>query len=304
MKRWVLGLLVVAAGCGNKGVTTQSGAAACITASACGLFTGGISQCTQFIALVNDPQTAAAAHLSASEVNCIASAGSDCTAARKCLGGGNTPAVCSGSSTSCAGNTWQSCTDLAGSGGQKGMQLFDCGSVGEMCVANNGDVDCGFGTCAGGTMNTCVTPDGTPGGNLVQSCNNGIIQRQDCTKIASSCNPSGIFGAHCRGNGPACQSPSLTNNTLRCDGTVLVTCEDGQEARRDCAEFNLGCFPNPNGNGGFNCYAANQCDPNNYTAQCVGTKLTFCNKGQIQTIDCASSGFSTCSPNGGGSCGL
>lgn len=302
MKRLFLGLIIVAAAsCGNKGVTTQSGAAACITAAACGIVDAGVSQCTQFVALVNDPSTAAAAHISASEVLCLANAGSDCTAAKKCLGGNNTPAVCSGVADSCNGNIWQSCTDAAGTGGMKGMQQFDCASSGELCVANGNNVDCGFGTCSGGQP-SCVGPDGNPGGNLVQSCQNGITKHQDCTLFNASCNPSGLLGAHCRGNGPACSSPSFGNNTLRCDGTVLVSCLDGQEAKRDCAPFNLGCYPNPNGAAGFSCAAGNECDANSFTSSCVGTKLTFCNDGKIDQIDCAASGFSTCNPNNGGSC--
>jgi hypothetical protein len=302
MKKLGLAVLVLVAGCGNSTVTQQSGAAACLTASGCGILIGGISACTQFISLINEPQGANAAHLSTDQVNCIASAGSDCTAAKKCLGGGSTPAVCTGASESCLGNTWQSCTDAAGSGGNKGVQTYNCGSSGQglMCVANNGNVDCGYGTCAGGTTATCVNADGTPGGNFVQRCTGGIIQRDDCGRLNSSCNPSGI-GAHCRGNGPACSAPSITNSTLRCEGSTLVSCTDGQESRYDCGRLNLGCYTNANG-AGFGCSAGNECDPSNYTATCVGLKLTFCNKGKVQSVDCGSSGFSSCSPNAGGSC--
>ena len=181
MKKLGFAVLVLAVvGCGNSTVTQQSGAAACLTASGCGILIGGISACTQFISLINEPNGAAAAHLSPEQVNCIASAGSDCTAAKKCLAGGSTPAVCSGTSESCLGNTYQTCTAAAGSGGNKGVQTYDCASVGKMCVANNGNVDCGFGTCAGGTTATCVNTDGTPNGNFVQRCTGGIIQRDDC----------------------------------------------------------------------------------------------------------------------------
>jgi hypothetical protein len=298
MKRLSLALALLVIGCGDGKVTQQSGAAACLTASACGIIDGGVSACTQVIAFINDPALAGAAKVSAAEVNCIANAGSDCAAARKCLANGMTPAACSGVSESCAGNVWQSCTVAAGSGGNEGIQLFDCGDVGQMCVANNGNVDCGYGSCSGGTA-SCVTPDGMPGGNLVQRCDNGILKREDCTRTSASCNPSGV--AHCRGDGPACSAPGIFNNTLRCDGSVLVSCVDGGEARYDCGKVNLGCFANVGGNG-FACAAGNECDPNNYTATCVGTKLTFCNKGKVQSADCASAGFATCSPNNGGSC--
>lgn len=293
--------LLLVAGCGNSTVTQQSGAAACITASGCNILPGGISACTQSVVLVNEPSIAAGAHLSPATVNCIAAAGSDCAAAKKCLGGGATPASCSGNATSCVGNSWQQCNLAAGSGGNGGVEVYDCSSVGQMCVTNNGSTDCGFGTCSTGAA-TCVTPDGTAGGNLVQSCNGGIIKRQDCTSYDASCNPSGILGAHCRGNGAACAATSITDNTIGCDGSVLRLCADGQEERYDCGKVNLGCFMNPSNGVKFGCFAGNACDPNNYSATCVGTKLTFCNKGLVQTADCASAGFSTCNPNGGGSC--
>jgi hypothetical protein len=294
--------LIVAAGCGNNGVTQSSGAAACITAAACGIafFANGVSECSQVVASINNPETAARTHISPSEVNCIANAGHDCVAAKKCLGNGSTPAVCSGGFgvTTCMGNVWGQCNASAGTGGQQGVQLFDCGQYGQMCVANNGNVDCGYGTCGGGNS-TCVTPDGNPNGNLVQSCDNGILHRTDCTKIGSSCNPSGV--AHCRGNGTACSAPSFNNNTLRCEGSVVVSCVDGQEGRYDCNNLNLGCYQNPSGTG-FGCFAGTECNPQNFSASCSGLKLTFCNKGKIQTADCGGSGFAGCNPNMGGSC--
>jgi hypothetical protein len=291
-------LVLLVAGCGNSSVTQESGAAACVTAAACNIIAGGVSACTEIIAFVNDPDSASRAHISPSEVNCIANAGHDCVAAKKCFAGGQTPALCSGNSESCVGNVWQSCDALAGSGGNNGVQTFDCAAYGQMCLANNGNVDCGYGTCATGSS-MCVGADGASSGNFVQTCEGGILHRTDCSKLSATCNPSGV--AHCRGNGDACAAPSFTNDTLGCDGNVLLHCLDGQQAREDCGRYNLGCYPRPNGNG-FGCFAGNECDPGNYGATCVGTTLTFCNNGKIQSVDCGSFGFTTCNPNAGGSC--
>jgi len=290
-------LVLLIAGCGNS-VTQQSGAAACITAAACGIITGGVSTCTQFVVNVNDPAVATSFKISPSEVNCLANAGHDCDAARRCLGGGSTPASCSGNAKSCNGNTWQQCTINAGTGGNEGIQTFDCSAYGEMCVTNNGNTDCGFGTCSGVTSG-CVSPDGNAGGNLVQTCNGGILQRADCTRFDASCNPSSV--AHCRGNGAPCNKGPLGDTSLRCDGSVLVTCIDGQEGRYDCGTDSLGCFAGV-GNNAFGCAAGTACDPNSFGASCQGLKLTFCNKGVMQSVDCGSFGFTSCSPNGGGSC--
>ncbi|MCA1664021.1 MAG: hypothetical protein LC659_07105, partial [Myxococcales bacterium] len=283
-----LGLLVLlVAGCGNHSITQQSGAAACITASACGIIAGGVSICSQFVVSVNDPAVATSFHISPSEVLCLASAGSDCTAARRCLSGGSMPATCSGNAKSCNGNTWQQCTIAAGSAGNEGIQTFDCSAYGEMCVTNNGNTDCGYGTCSGISA-SCVSPDGAPGGNLLQTCNGGILQRTDCSRIDASCNPSGV--PHCRGNGAVCSKGPLGDTTLRCDGSVLVTCADGQEARTDCARDNLGCFAGV-GNNAFGCAAGTACDPNNFGATCSGNAKS-CNGNTWQqcTIAAGSAG--------------
>lgn len=286
-------LLLLVSGCHNS-ISLQSGAQACITAAACGIVAIGVSECTQAVSQLNDDASAASAHLSANEVNCIANAGSNCANAKKCLAGGNTPATCSGAATSCAGNTWQQCNAAAGAAGNNGIQTFDCNSVGEMCVTNNGNTDCGYGTCATGAP-TCS-------GALVQTCDNGIVQQTDCSQFDATCNPSGITGAHCRGNGAACTQTSLTDDTLRCDGSVLVVCADGQEARQDCNKFNLGCNAST-GTTKFACSAGTECNPGTFGAICTGTSLQFCNKGVKQTIDCKSLGFTACNPNNGGSCG-
>jgi hypothetical protein len=295
-----LGLLILlVAGCGNNNVTQQSGAAACITAAACGIITGGVSVCTQFVVGVNDPAIATSFHFSPSEVNCIANAGHDCAAAKKCIAGNATPATCSGNAKSCNGNTWQQCSAAAGTGGNEGIQTFDCAAYGQLCVTNNGNTDCGYGTCSG-VSSGCVSPDGTPGGNFLQTCNGGILERTDCTRVDASCNPSGV-APHCRGNGATCSKGPFGDTSLRCDGSVLVTCADGQEARYDCGNDALGCYAGVGGNA-FGCALGTACDPNSFGATCQGLTLSFCNKGVVQSVDCGSFGFTSCSPNAGGSC--
>jgi hypothetical protein len=292
MKKLSLVLVLVAAGCGNS-VTRQSGTAACVTAAACNIIPGGVVGCANAVTTLNDSSVAAQVKISAAQVNCIADAGNDCAQAKKCLANGQTPATCSGFAASCSGSVWQGCTAAAGTGGNQGTQLFDCAQAGQTCVTNGAHTDCGYGTC-GGLSASCVNPDGNAGGNLVQTCDNGIIERTDCTKLDASCNPSGV--AHCRGNGPACSG----NDALRCDGDTLVGCLDGQEGRTDCTKYSLHCLAKKDGSG-FACLAGTECDPNQ-APTCMGTKLQFCNQGKSQTFDCASAGFSTCNPNNGGSC--
>jgi hypothetical protein len=205
-------VLLLIAGCGNDSVTPQSVAAACITASACGipLYSGpsGVSTCVEIISHINNPENALGLRLSPSQVDCVANAGSDCAAAKRCLAGGHTPRACPTVRESCDGNTWTSCTSALGSGGSFGERTFDCAAYGQLCIGIAGSADCGVGSCSPDT-DTCVTADGKPGGNFVEGCyGGGTLKRRDCGRLAASCIPSGPTGARCRGNGAACTAPA------------------------------------------------------------------------------------------------
>jgi hypothetical protein len=288
MKKLAFAALLVA-GCGNS-VTGGTGASACITAAACGIIQAA----------------ATVVKVDAEQVNCIATAGSNCDAARRCLNYGMNVEACSGTSASCETSTmWKACDSATGTNGANGSRRFKCSDVpGATCVVGADQfggalVDCGFGSCSG-TATSCVDNN-----TAVQSCVGGILRKEDCTRSGSTCIPAGaIVPAHCGGTGPGCSSPGIVDNTLRCDGDVVVSCSDSHEARYDCARDNLHCFanPNPNGRPRFGCYLDDKCDPNNYTAVCNGLTLKFCNNGKEWTTDCGKAGFNGCDPSGGGRC--
>jgi hypothetical protein len=296
---FVLGLVAVA-GCGS-GVNGSSGAAACATASTCGLIAGGISQCTTTIAQVNDPNTAAAVKINAAQVNCIAAAGANCDAARKCLNGGQTPAACTGNSQSCTGNVLTTCDSVTGTNNNNGTRQYDCTSEGsgQICIVSNGNTDCGVGTCSGYTTR-CT-------GNVLQTCGftDSIEHDLDCSKNGSTCEPSGL-APHCRGTGATCSTTDVAG-ALRCDGHFLVSCVDGQEAKEDCSRFNLGCFPAPAGSTlpgqtGFSCSLGSDCTSVTGSVTCEGNILHFCNNGKFDTLDCGANGFVGCDATAGGRC--
>jgi hypothetical protein len=284
--------LVIVAGCGAP-VSTQSGAAACIVASGCGLF-GTTSACTQLISTVNDPVfgqlVGGSIFVSPAQVNCIAGAGTDCNKAKACLDNGMTPAPCSGNSSTCMGNFIVSCSPATGSNGNNGQSVYDCSQLGPgyTCVASNGNVDCGTASCGGGNPTQCAA-------NVLQDCRNGILHQVDCTHFSATCVAT-LGVSHCRGAGPGCsQSPTAENPAaaIRCDGSVLVTCTDGQEARYDCSRLGLSCLPSSN-NAVLGCRAGSMCDPNNFTSTCAGNTLTFCNQGRIDNFNCGAAGFNGC----------
>jgi hypothetical protein len=294
--------LSIITGCGAP-VSTSNGAAACIVIGACIDLFSNTSACTQGISSVNDPAFAdlagAGANLTPAQINCIAGAGSDCVRAKACLDNGMTPAPCSGSSSTCMGNFKVTCSPAAGSNGNNGQSVFDCSTLGPgyTCVAANGNVDCGTASCGGGNATQCNM-------NTLQECNNGILRQVDCMHFSSTCVTTTIATvsvSHCRGAGPGCSQQSTSNNPLaaiRCDGSVLVSCSDGQEARYDCSQLGLNCMPGY-GTGVFGCRAGNTCDPNNFTATCAGNVLTFCNQGRIDTFNCGSAGFTGCNAQAG-----
>jgi hypothetical protein len=280
--------MVVGCGGGIDHITASTGAKACATISSCGV--GGVTSCTRFITSVNNDSTAPLTHFSASEVSCLASAGADCDAARRCLNGGKTPSPCTGASNSCSGNVLISCSPLGGSNGTSGTIQFDCGAYGQMCVANNNRIDCGFGSCSGLSAQ-CV-------GNVLQTCDGSIVHQVDCSQYSAVCVSSGI--PSCRGVGAACDK-GQANGSIRCDGNTLVICADGQEARFSCGSIEEGCFPNADGTG-FGCAAGGDCTPTSFSPTCTGTTLHFCNNGKSDTLDCASIGFHGCSADNGGKC--
>jgi hypothetical protein len=308
MRRFVF-VLIFIAGCGNGSVTPQSAALACITASACGipLYPRGgganaVSACVELVPFINSPEGALGLMITPSQADCVAAAGSNCAAAKRCLAGGNTPTVCPTVHESCDGTTWNSCTSTVGSGGSFGERTFDCAAYGELCIAST--ADCGVGTCQP-AQGACVTADGKPGGNFVEGCyGGGTTKRRDCGRLAASCIPPGLTTvAHCRGNGAACTAPATGDDTVGCDGNVLLHCLDGQLGREDCGQYKLGCFAKLSGSG-YGCALGNDCDPYATAATCAGKSLTLCNNGKLQTIDCGAIGFATCDASNGGSCGV
>jgi hypothetical protein len=289
--------LIFLVGCSNNNTVTSSSATkACVTATACGLVAGGVSQCTANALAVNNPLVAAVVYFSPQIVNCVAAAGSNCDNARKCLNGGQTPAACTGTSQACMGTVRTSCMDLGGGGNM--TTQFDCGDIAQMCVVNTAGTvaSCGYGTCAGAS--TMCT------GTKVQSCSNGIVEQADCADFGSTCVVGALGNAHCRGTGATCQSTltgDLIGNPLRCDGTVLVRCADSMESKFDCSSQNQKCVANVN-NEAFGCALGSDCETATFSATCAANKLTYCNDGIISTFDCGSVGFKGCSPDGGGKC--
>jgi len=281
-----------ASGAGDAGVdaggfSSEIAAAACVTAEACGLDQSGVSRCTLTVAGVNLAAYARQASIDAPTVSCLAAARTDCDAARRCLNGGMTPEACTMfQARTCAGSVLVTCTDATGTGAL-GTARFDCASGGETCVAVvDGGVGCGAAACADGTAARC-------NGDLVETCDSGILHDVDCAQLGAACTALG-GPPRCRGRGATCSNTVLgSGQPLRCDGSVLVSCWDGQEARFDCALIGADCFPTV-ATGSFNCALGNQCDAATFSSTCDGNTLHYCNDGKLAALDCAAAGYTSC----------
>jgi hypothetical protein len=285
-------------GCGAP-VSTSSAAAACIVAGACGALFGTTSACTKLISTVNDPVFGQISgnllEVTPAQVNCISGAGTDCNKAKACLDNGMTPAPCSGNSSTCMGTSIVKCSGATGMAGNNGQSVFDCSTLGRdyTCVAANGTVGCGTASCGGGSATQCS-------GNFLQSCVDGIMHQIDCSHFSSTCVTT-VGISHCRGSGASCSPQNTGDNPLasiRCEGSTLVTCSDGQEARYDCKNLGLSCLPGY-GNAIYDCRAGSECDPANFTATCSGNVLRFCNLGKIDSFNCGGAGFVSCDAQAG-----
>ena len=106
----------------------------------------------------------------------------------------------------------------------------------------------------------------------------------------------------CFGAGSACTAD-------RCDGTTLVSCVGGHEARSDCTRLGLRCFTR--GGSDFDyptsafCATGTECKTsafcglgaecgNDYSDSCNGNTLTFCDVGKITKLNCAKAGWKSC----------
>jgi hypothetical protein len=102
--------------------------------------------------------------------------------------------------------------------------------------------------------------------------------------------PSAFDGLDCIGPGPSCDHDG-------CDGSTLVLCQGGHEARYDCTTLGLGCFSDMNPDSDDSktsfCGLGTECGID-YGDACKGSVLTYCNAGTIATLDCKAAGYGQC----------
>jgi hypothetical protein len=184
------------------------------------------------------------------EVQACIAAAADCAAARACAWDATHPSLCAfGAQPFCDGDVAYACDGVTTTTAQS-----DCALVGEQCVAGAAAAQCARGTCSkASAVAACV-------GTVAGYCAPPFLVGDDCAQRDSTCAGSD-GGATCRGNGADCIIP-------RCDGTTLVDCLDGKEARLPCPD-------------GERCIPAS----------------TYCRRGLLEKLDCRALGFADCQPS-------
>lgn len=235
-------------------------------------------------------------YLYVTQARCLSEARCGCEAMDHCLGFRMETGVAPGCQSSCNGEVFRGCgqgADLA-----DGYAIdIDCAKVGQHCHPTAICVEDAQTTCDDSEPAVCRD------GARPLFCENGALHEgPDCAGLGLGC-ADGV----CQGTGEACTSqPDFGENEVHldegvsCRGGILQACVDGKRASLPCAEQGPG-FNCQSVNGVTFCGLASECVPGElggYTFDpeptCDGTRMTFCNAGKLETIDCAELGFTGC----------
>jgi hypothetical protein len=224
-----------------------------------------------------------------SNIGCVLTSGSSCEQVHACFNNETVGSHCDiEGGSGCEGKYFAYCTDA-------GRWLEDCSSFGASCDPVVGE--CSTGACdpskatfcQGASLMQCLPYRGSDGGVLggyadpLQAC--AMSGGSVCGQASQS-----DAGLACIGPGAACAHD-------RCDGSTLVLCQGGHEARYDCPSLGLGCVsdkdPDTDDSDTSFCGLGTECGFD-YADSCTGTTLTYCNAGKIATLDCAAAGYAEC----------
>jgi hypothetical protein len=225
-------------------------------------------------------------------IDCIVRAGSDCDALWRCSNEGHGFEACDDSTytSHCEGTMQVECYDGA-------VHYNDCSRLDPLygdaiCVEDGGYLDCA-------SARTCDPASSPPvcHGNTLEMCVDGTVMMVDCTLTGASCGELMPGLDYCIGRGAACTEEGSTT----CEGTTVVRCLGGREARFDCAsrlgsEFT--CFQDVDGDA--SCAArGTQCDPEANADSCDATSVDYCRWGYLDSVDCTALGYATCAEEAG-----
>jgi len=259
-----------------------------------------------FLLAMNDDEDWIARLALALNAGCVADA-TTCEGVLRCLNDGQAERACTAPASS-ANDRWCLDDDVlldcsgVGLGGDRVQTQASCGALGLRCV----EISYGqqtLGMCANGSsQNTGLTLQVTCDGQVASIQGYGLSMRMDCSFYGRVClpgtytDPEGV--AFCAAPGPACDDGTFVD---RCEGTRVVTCEDGLQAGMDCAalEQTCGMIEPPMSDPRPACLYGS-CSPSAFDEDCdqATGRITFCGPGGVSTLECATLGYSGCAREG------
>jgi hypothetical protein len=234
-------------------------------------------------------------YLDVRQARCLADARCGCEAVEHCLGFTLERGVAPGCQSSCNGEDFRGCGQAVDLMDGYAFQI-DCADIGQHCHPSGICVDDVTASCDDSQPPVC----GIRGRPLY--CSNGVqYEGPDCAGLGLVCG-----NGECQGTGAGCTSHlSFGEDVIEfeaptCQAGRLQACVAGKQASQACAEQGPG-FTCQSVNGVAFCGLASEClpanadgDPNDPAATCDGTRLSFCNAGRLETVDCAELGFTGC----------
>lgn len=291
----------------------------CAIAGACGLFPDfGFGECMNQIARSEIELAPFGGDLGEeARYECVKKAGSDCVAAKKCIGRvstsdqrctdpsagepfGNQPrSFCD------ADNRITVCNETGTS-----SESFSCADDfakqhfgGPFCVQNaTASALCGYKSCgdfsnpdAGPTPDAGADPGAYPScqSNTLHYCTNGVEQRQSCSAFGGTCDAaSGKCVGTCEQKGFHCEGAELVKDCSSSAELPLYDCSarPGWTCHVPADSTSFGCAP-----------PDTECAWGTFQAECVdGVKIRFCDDGKLNVYDCREIGATSCADGGAG----
>jgi hypothetical protein len=240
-------------------------------------------------------------YLNVMQARCLADARCGCEAMEHCLGYAFQSGLAPGCQSRCDGEVFRGCGESVDLPEGYGVSI-DCARIGQRCQLSGICVDDVGGACDD-------EPPVCRAGARPLYCDDGALREgPDCAALGLGC-----ANGECVGTGADCGIGDFTLEEIvafegiSCQAGTLEACVAGKRASLACAEQGPG-FDCQSVDGVQFCGLASECLPPDAggsqnsadpRATCDGTRLTFCNAGRLETLDCVDLGFSGCDVDGG-----
>jgi len=292
---------------------------ACAALGAC-LGSTGMGSCNEMLAQVDDWPASDMSFLLgmnddddwvprlalALNAQCVADA-TTCEQVLQCLNGGEAERACVAPASS-ANDRWcldgDVLLDCSGSGlaTDRVQSQASCGALGLRCIELSYGQQT-IGLCANGTsQNTGATLQVTCDGQVAVIQGYGANLRMDCSFYGRVCQPGTYTdpeeASFCAAPGPACEEATFQD---RCEGSLVLTCDEGLQASMDCAQIGQTCgVVEPIVGEAYPACLYGSCSPSAYDERCDEATgvVTFCGPAGVSTLECAELGYAGCARDG------